>query len=1057
MRFKWAKMIACTLAVSIACQSSAFVYAAETEQNMVIEDVLPNELGEAAEFELFTEESQETVVIEEETVSAPVTARQKVTVLAEKNDESGRYYTLSLNGYTAGDDIKALSFAVWNEADGYTIWHEAELTEDGSYKAVIDMAKYSGSGTYVTHCYSEKTDGTKTFVASAQFDAEVRENLNPVFVKEGFTDDTKTVYEIQYSNVKLADGEVMRAAVWSETDGQDDLKWINFKVDESNKAVLTVSVNDFVSAGKFQAHIYRMTEDGSNTFVAARSFDVPKVVNKKVEITADKKGNGLAVITIKNLPDGTKGVRVPVWSDKNQGDIHWYKASKSGSNWVVKMDLNNHKNNWSNYNVHVYATDANGQESFAGSTSVNYSFKTRTPEAAIDKTKGIVKISVNDLVFPEQVKQVRAALWSEADGQDDISWNVLDVENGDDWSVEVPLGNLHSAGDCVFHLYAAKENGVQVYVGGGRFTIETPSVGSVTVTTTNKIGDFTITVKDVSDTASKVEAVVWSQADKSDQITYELKKDANGNYSDSSNIKTHNCSMGPYQVQVYVYDAGGFKTAVQRLTMSFETKIGSFEVTHNEKETEYYLSIKNGEYPYGVQKMEAAVWSDANGQDDVKWYEAVAGENGYKATVLVQNHKTAGKYHAHFYATNALGEKVYVTAKTFEVANAVPNCTLQVANAGNTGTFDVVLKNITAASGVQAVRVAAWPEANSSAVKWYDAVKQSDGTYKCTVRVENHQYYCGVYQMHVYTTMGNGIQSFTISSSYDYKPSNYLYVTNEQGKGTRTIAIHNPSSAQNVRFAVWSDANGQDDCHWYTAQKAGNGSWKATVTYKDFKDAGAFTVHAYDGTAALQAGTFDFPQSEFGKNGWYYEEINGRVYKLYYVDDVLQKDVRGIIGKQSQYKAEVNRTRCTVTMYAKDGSNGYIIPVCAFPCSVGLPDTPTPTGTFNTLVKYRWHELMGPSYGQYCTRIVGGILFHSVAGSNMTSYNLSAAAFNRLGQPASHGCVRLCVRDAKWIYDNCPLGMTVRIYDSSYAGPFGKPEMVKIPSWQNWDPTDPAV
>ena len=99
---------------------------------------------------------------------------------------------------------------------------------------------------------------------------------------------------------------------------------------------------------------------------------------------------------------------------------------------------------------------------------------------------------------------------------------------------------------------------------------------------------------------------------------------------------------------------------------------------------------------------------------------------------------------------------------------------------------------------------------------------------------------------------------------------------------------------------------------------------------------------------------------------------------------------------------------------------------------------------------------MGPSYGQYCTRVVGGVLFHSVAGSNMTSYNLSAAEYNKLGSPASHGCIRMTVRDAKWIYDNCSLGTKVTISDTAYT-PYDKPSAPKIPASQNWDPTDPNV
>lgn len=189
------------------------------------------------------------------------------------------------------------------------------------------------------------------------------------------------------------------------------------------------------------------------------------------------------------------------------------------------------------------------------------------------------------------------------------------------------------------------------------------------------------------------------------------------------------------------------------------------------------------------------------------------------------------------------------------------------------------------------------------------------------------------------------------------------------------------------------------------------------------------------------------------KNGWYYE--NG--YKFYYKNGVKQLDLDGILPKQSNYYIRVNRTMCTVTVYAQDGKNGYIIPVKRFACSVGLPSTPTPKGTYHTLNKYRWHTLMGPSYGQYCTQVVRGIYFHSVAGYNMTSYNLKASDYNKLGSPASHGCIRLCVRDAKWIYDNCGLGTTVNIYDSVDPGPLGKPSTIKIPSWQNWDPTDPNI
>lgn len=191
--------------------------------------------------------------------------------------------------------------------------------------------------------------------------------------------------------------------------------------------------------------------------------------------------------------------------------------------------------------------------------------------------------------------------------------------------------------------------------------------------------------------------------------------------------------------------------------------------------------------------------------------------------------------------------------------------------------------------------------------------------------------------------------------------------------------------------------------------------------------------------------------------GWKY--IEGLKY-YFNNSGALVQDLDSIIGKQSSYYITVNRVKCQVTVYAKDGANGYVIPVKTFTCSVGLPgaDTATPTGTFHTLAKYSVKELMGPSWGKWATRIVGGVLFHSVACSNPDpTYSLPAGEYNKLGSPASHGCVRLNVRDAKWIYDNCALGTTVRIGDNEIKTPFDKAATIKIPASQNYDPTDPAV
>jgi len=159
--------------------------------------------------------------------------------------------------------------------------------------------------------------------------------------------------------------------------------------------------------------------------------------------------------------------------------------------------------------------------------------------------------------------------------------------------------------------------------------------------------------------------------------------------------------------------------------------------------------------------------------------------------------------------------------------------------------------------------------------------------------------------------------------------------------------------------------------------------------------------------------------------------------------------------KKSPYLIKVNRYYNTITIYEQEEGKEPV-PVKAMTCSVGAYSR-TITGAFPLKEKYRWKALMGNVWGQYSTRIVGGILFHSVYYyENGNPASLATAEFNKLGKAASHGCIRLTVADAKWIYDNCPSGTLVEIFDDkSSPGPLGKPETVKIDRTVRWDPTDP--
>ena len=149
------------------------------------------------------------------------------------------------------------------------------------------------------------------------------------------------------------------------------------------------------------------------------------------------------------------------------------------------------------------------------------------------------------------------------------------------------------------------------------------------------------------------------------------------------------------------------------------------------------------------------------------------------------------------------------------------------------------------------------------------------------------------------------------------------------------------------------------------------------------------------------------------------------------------------------YRIMVNKATNCVTIY-KGG-----MPVKAMICSTGAD---TPVGTFTVSGKWKWLAMVGNVYGKYVTQFYGNFLFHSVPYTQIyNAHSLQTEEYNKLGTQCSHGCVRLCVEDAKWIYDNVPYYSSVTVIDSAGADPLPRPVREWLPAGMNYDPTDPEA
>lgn len=137
------------------------------------------------------------------------------------------------------------------------------------------------------------------------------------------------------------------------------------------------------------------------------------------------------------------------------------------------------------------------------------------------------------------------------------------------------------------------------------------------------------------------------------------------------------------------------------------------------------------------------------------------------------------------------------------------------------------------------------------------------------------------------------------------------------------------------------------------------------------------------------------------------------------------KHSKGNGKSYSKYKLVVDVSDQRVYAYGyENGAYGPLARVMV--CSTGTKSNPTPLGTFRgDGPTNRWHYFTKyKCYAQYSWRIDGSILFHSVL-YNQKGGEPTSSSVRNLGKRASHGCIRLSVKDAKWIYNNCADGTTV--------------------------------
>ena len=399
---------------------------------------------------------------------------------AENLPASGTYnVTRSLN---VKNEPKASAETLYTLEKGYKVNYDKVLTADNHQW--ISYISYSGTRRYVDIATLKTTE-------SKPQENSVSGNLT-------INNQTSNGFDVVVTNVSGGGKEVkeVRVPIWSDKNGQDDLTWYHAdKQSDGSYKVHVDTASHKGDAGTYSVHLYYML-DGKRTYITETKATVPQSVESQVtgKLTINNQtSNGFDVV-VTNVSGGgkeVKEVRVPIWSDKNgQDDLTWYHADKqSDGSYKVHVDTASHKGDAGTYSVHLYYM-LNGKRTYITET------KATVPQATESHVTGKLTISNQtsngfDVVVTnvsgggKEVKEVRVPIWSDKNGQDDLTWYHADKQSDGSYKVHVDTASHKGdAGTYSVHLYYML-NGKRTYITETKATVPQSTEAQVTGKLTN--------------------------------------------------------------------------------------------------------------------------------------------------------------------------------------------------------------------------------------------------------------------------------------------------------------------------------------------------------------------------------------------------------------------------------------------------------------------------------------------------------------------------------------------------------------------------------------------
>ena len=645
------------------------------------------------------------------------------------------------------------------------------------------------------HVFDHSVDYTGRFTANAS--AEVDNTQGDLSGTISIVNNNPTLgsFDVVISNVKAPNGvETVSVPIWSEINGQDDIIW--YTANRQNNGTYTVNVKASAhknSTGLYNIHLYYIQKDGQMTGVGGTTTQVfigktPEQLKPKASFAIEnnnaKAGTFDAVITNISAPLGVKEVLVPSWSLENgQDDLIWHKATKQADgSYRVTIKASEHKGNKGNYRADAYIVDNANNRHYIAEKVVSVDYARPSGVLTIENNNtaaGTFDAVVRNIVAPTGLKEVLVPSWSLAGGQDDLIWHKATRQADGSYRVTIKAtDHKNSTGKYRADAYIVDDSNKRFYLTEKvvEVTQTRPSASLVIENNNADLGTFDAVIRNIVAPNGVKEVLVpsWSLVNGQDDLVWhKASRQSDGSYRVTIKASEHKNSLGNYRADLYIVDNANQRHYVTEtiVDVKHNKPVGTISVVNNNKDTGTFDVIISDVYsPKGVRTVQVPIWSEKDGQDDIRWYEATRQANGtYTVNVQATNHKNStGLYNIHLYYILNDGSQVGVggTTTTVEFRNAKTKTQTYITNVNSeAGSYTVVVDQAPQGRQIKNIRVAVWSESNQGNLSWYNTAPTGTHT-EINVSTVNHKNLIGNYTTHVYVDyVDNTVDGFNLGET----------------------------------------------------------------------------------------------------------------------------------------------------------------------------------------------------------------------------------------------------------------------------------------------------